>query len=1119
MKNSTISMFLAFILILSPIVASKATTNDDLAIVTIGTGKTQGIYYQAGLMLCQIVNRANQDVLCRVKSTAGSVSNLLAIKQGDIQLGIAQNDTLNAKDKEIATILTLHAESMTVIVKGNSDFNSLEDIHGKKVYLGEPGSGTERTASQILRHCRIDVKRKKTNPQQIVEKMQKGDLDAFFSFVGHPAKNIAAIATKINIRIIPLTGECIDQLVNASKHLVASVIPGNLYSEIPDSTLTVGTNASLVASSKLPGNIAALFSKVSFENIDEIKEFHEAFSVFTKNSMTSGMVAGLHPGIKYFLKKNAIPQTKKSFSQKPKGIMNTIQDENNRIDDLLRYWESALNTGKKTDHLWEMVRSQLHVSRQWILKECSWEICQDFSIQLADLLVRGDMTPEIVRVNMRLLFGELSSSITKKELLVKEQIQKDENEWQQRMMLMTISLLAVVILAFILVAASFFRRGKLVKELEHSNELLKRSEERERVFQELYKITNSLLELMWQPDTSMEQIASQVLKILLKIPFVSSKRGCVLFVGKDGKLVMKVQKGMPPECSEQCTQVTPDQCPCSQAARKKDVLFIPPGMDSGAKIACTIETSGQFFVPFFMREERRGSEAIQGMVVLYQESKGDQEEQEVFLYAAISITLSSVIRRIVEAERNKILAWKDTLTSLENRNAFFDLLVRTIALSSRSGSWILLLFIDVNLFKYVNDTFGHEAGDRLLQEIARRLKKCTRESDTVARIGGDEFTIIMPIDNPDNIGSTAEVIMRKFAKELSSPLVINGDKIFISLSIGIGVCPKDASDANNLMKCADTAMYHAKAEWKTNGSEAQESVTWKLFSEEMQQELRDRKRMIEMLDNAALSIVVPEQQSWFRMFYQILLRSDGTLYGAEVLIRLFVPGKGMLPPDKWISIAEEKHIAKIGRWIIMDIFAQIKFWKESEFNCGKISINISGAQFTLDKDLVQWIIEQLLSHGLTRKDVQFEFTESFKPTGKIKEQIRKLAGYVSIKYDDYGTCGAVLSDLRGTPVDGVKVDRSFIGLLPSKDTKFVQAIFALAKSLDLDLTAEGVEKLEQVEFLQGKVDVLQGFYFSRPLPVSEYVALVKDLERWIGSGKNPMDFWIKKHEMEKNKNS
>jgi len=438
--------------------------------------------------------------------------------------------------------------------------------------------------------------------------------------------------------------------------------------------------------------------------------------------------------------------------------------------------------------------------------------------------------------------------------------------------------------------------------------------------------------------------------------------------------------------------------------------------------------------------------------------------------------LSQRVRRIIEAnqaeKRIRHLAFNDVLTGLPNRTQFLDQLGRRLALAKENGESVAVLFLDLDRFKNVNDTLGHDVGDRLLIAVAQRIRRSVRNADCVARLGGDEFTVVLSeLADPAAAASAAQNICRTLAK----PFQIDSHDIFVTASIGISVYPSDGMDVGTLVKHADTAMYRAK---KTN-------TDFQFFEAAMEHSISERVRLENDLRRAL-------ERNELAVFYQPQARMDtGEIIGMEALVRWFHPSRGMVSPLEFIPMAEETGlIIALGEWVLRTACAQMRNWMDKGLGHLRVAVNLSVSQL-LEKDFASTVEQVLIATGLPAKLLELEITESTlmehaQDTLAVLDRLRSLG--VRLTIDDFGTGYSSLSYLKRFPVDIIKIDRSFVRDIPgdADDAAIVTGIIALAHSLRLEVVAEGVETREQLDFLRTQsCDILQGFYLSKPIPAQQ----------------------------------
>lgn len=418
------------------------------------------------------------------------------------------------------------------------------------------------------------------------------------------------------------------------------------------------------------------------------------------------------------------------------------------------------------------------------------------------------------------------------------------------------------------------------------------------------------------------------------------------------------------------------------------------------------------------------------------------------------------------------LAHFDSLTSLPNRALYCDRLSQTLLKAAREKQQVAVLFVDLDHFKDINDTLGHRTGDLLLKDVAVRLQKIIRASDTVARMGGDEFTIFQQ-DVKDS--RNAGLVAKKIVESLSQPYLVEGREIFITASVGITMFPDDGATVDELLRNADTAMYYAKDSGKD---------MFKFFTQEMNVSVRDRLTLQNSLRRAL-------ERDEFILYYQPKMDiASRQVTGVEALLRWLHPQEGMILPGRFIPQAEETGlIIPIGEWVLRTACRQIKEWQAKGHPSIRIAVNVSASQFKRQNfaETVTGILEET---GISPLFLELELTESaimqnIDSSVEILNSLKAMGIQISI--DDFGTGYSSLSYLRRFPIDYIKIDRSFIVNFTSNsdDRAIVTAIIAMARSLGLKIIAEGVETEEQLAILSELgCHEMQGYLYSKPLPPS-----------------------------------
>jgi diguanylate cyclase (GGDEF)-like protein len=436
--------------------------------------------------------------------------------------------------------------------------------------------------------------------------------------------------------------------------------------------------------------------------------------------------------------------------------------------------------------------------------------------------------------------------------------------------------------------------------------------------------------------------------------------------------------------------------------------------------------------------------------------------------------------KLEHAERVEYLAYHDGLTGLPNRSMFSKLLSHSISEAHRYERRLAVAFLDLDRFKQINDTLGHEAGDELLKEVAIRLTGCVRQSDTVARLGGDEFVVLLPelVDE-----KYAAIVAQKILAAAARPFTLMGQEFRVTASIGISTYPQDGLDEQTLTKNADIAMYQAKAEGKNN---------FQFYSERLNANSLERLSLESSLRHAL-------ERNEFRLHYQAKRDiASGKITGMEALLRWQHPDLGTVAPMQFIPIAEETGlIIPIGKWVMKTVCLQSRDWQNQGLPALSIAVNLTARQF-LDEQLLTDVASILTDTGIDPHLLELELNEGLL-IHDVENTLRILTGLkalgVRIAVDDFGTGYSSLALLQRFPLDTIKIDRSlmrdFVGT--EKDTGLADAIIAMGKSLSLTVVAQGVETKEQAEHLRlHACDELQGFYFKRPLPVDEFTQLLRD---------------------------
>jgi diguanylate cyclase (GGDEF)-like protein/PAS domain S-box-containing protein len=424
-------------------------------------------------------------------------------------------------------------------------------------------------------------------------------------------------------------------------------------------------------------------------------------------------------------------------------------------------------------------------------------------------------------------------------------------------------------------------------------------------------------------------------------------------------------------------------------------------------------------------------------------------------------------------------AQHDVVTNLPNRVLLNDRICQSIALARRQRRPLAVIFLDLDRFKYINDSLGHAVGDQLLQSVSKRLLAEVRSSDTVSRQGGDEFVILLPtIAKPEDAATSA----RKVLLSLSAPHAIGEQELHIDGSIGISIYPEDGEDAETLIKNADTAMYHAKESGRNN---------FQFFKTEMNLKSVERQSLEGSLRRAI-------EREEFLLHYQPKVNLDtGEITGAEALIRWQQPDRGLVPPSQFVPIAEDCGlILPIGRWVLREACRQARAWQDAGLPFKRVSVNVSAAEFHA-KSFIDGVSATLRETGLEARYLDLELTESVlmqhaESSASILQALKMIGVHLAL--DDFGTGYSSLSYLQQFPIDVLKIDQSFVHQITGdpSDSVIVSAIIGMGKNLKQRVIAEGIETQQQLDFLRDQHCAEgQGYLFSPPLDAAQFARLLQ----------------------------
>ncbi len=558
--------------------------------------------------------------------------------------------------------------------------------------------------------------------------------------------------------------------------------------------------------------------------------------------------------------------------------------------------------------------------------------------------------------------------------------------------------------------------------------------------------------------------------------------GAVMLLDKAG---LHLRRGAAPSLAETFTaaidglRLGPGVGPCGAAVRERRSVIVADVQDDPLwsdfrPLAAAHGLRSCWSNPILSYEG-----VVLGVVAFYSATARTPTEPETRLIDVATRLAGIAIERKEAEDRIHFMANHDALTGLPNRALLKDRLSQVLLYAERYSRGATVAFIDLDHFKVINDSLGHNAGDELLKTVASRMVDCVRTTDTVVRLGGDEFVVLL-LDQSDNVDSVSATI-QKLAAAIARPIPLNGHELTVTSSMGLANYPADGADADTLLANADAAMYRAKELGRDN---------FQFYKPELNTKVREKFLLQEEL-RIALA------RSEFVLFYQpqVDLRS-GRVFGVEALIRWKHPMHGILPPAKFIPAAEETGlIVPIGDWALQEACRQNKAWQDAGLPSMTVSVNVSARQFR-DKTLIARVVDALRDSGLEARHLELELTESLimqdvEQAVATMKSLQRLGVQLSI--DDFGTGYSSLSALKTFPVARLKIDRSFIKDLPrnENDRAVASAVISLGRQLNLRVIAEGVENEEQIEFLrQHDCDEMQGFHFSKPITAQDLAGML-----------------------------
>ena len=451
------------------------------------------------------------------------------------------------------------------------------------------------------------------------------------------------------------------------------------------------------------------------------------------------------------------------------------------------------------------------------------------------------------------------------------------------------------------------------------------------------------------------------------------------------------------------------------------------------------------------------------------------EEQRLTGYEG---SVEEVTERRLYQSRIEQQANYDALTGLANRSLLQDRLSQAILTAATFNTRLAVAFIDLDRFKFINDSLGHHVGDALLRIMAERFRACVAERDTVARLGGDEFVLLL---NSQESADQVRVVLERMLAQVSEPWTTEQGEFQVTCSIGVALYPEDGTDAQTLLKHADSAMYRAKDSGRNN---------FQFFTQELNALMTERLEMETKLRRAL-------ERNQFCLHYQPRIDlATGRVVGAEALIRWNIPGEGLVLPGRFISLAEDTGlISPIGTWVLQEACAQNRAWQDAGLPPTVVSVNVSARQFRT-ANFVRIVADTLAATGLAPGYLEIELTESVMHDApqlvSMLGELKKLGVHIAI--DDFGTGYSSLNSLKRFPVDRLKIDRSFVEHIAtdSDDAAIVRTIIALGHNLGLKVLAEGVETIEQLGFLRRHgCEEVQGFYFNRPMSATQFPEVLR----------------------------
>ena len=577
-------------------------------------------------------------------------------------------------------------------------------------------------------------------------------------------------------------------------------------------------------------------------------------------------------------------------------------------------------------------------------------------------------------------------------------------------------------------------------------------------------------------STDADYIVETLLRRLYEI--VPCRSVCVGIVGDDGRSanIRFNRSTSKQEMTSLSYVLTPEEIESFLNESQQWIVDIDENLPGHLASLADEETSRMLFLPVVSKD------GLAAFIAIGIDRAHDFSQEDVKQAREIADRTAVALSNIAWEEKLYHQAHYDALTDLPNRILLRDRLEQAMSRASRQGTCVAVLFLDLDRFKSINDSLGHVAGDRFLEEMAVRLTRELREGDTVVRFGGDEFVIIIPdIASDLHIVTTISIICENILAATIAPFLLESHEIKISSSIGVAIYPQDADNFDDLLKNSDTAMYHAKSQGRDN---------YQFYAQDLNAAAMQRFSMQNDLHSAL-------ENDELELFYQPKVDLQrGALVGAECLIRWQHPEHGFVSPSRFIPIAEDTGlIARIDEWVLRTACAQSRLWQDRGLPAVRMAVNLSARQFH-NRTLVAMVRDVLAETRIQADLLELEVTEGAIMTDieQTIETLRALSEMgVHIAVDDFGTGYSSLAYLAQFPLDVLKIDQSFVrDVVGNADVAcVVTAIVSLAHGLGLTVVAEGVESTEQLEFLRGlDCEEIQGYFYSRPLPAGDFEKLL-----------------------------